>query len=218
MIAGALDVDVIDIADLDEQDWIGAWQQQVEPIEIGGVLSIVPAEAAGQSDPATAVLLNMGLAFGTGRHPTTRLCLEWLGAESVTGACVLDYGCGSGVLALAALKRGADFVYATDNDEQALIATAGNATLNGMRERLWIGPPETLPDEQIDLLLANILAGTLQDCAATLTQRQTRGGRLVLSGILEAQADRVIAAFEAGYTDFAVAALDGWVRISARRH
>ncbi len=200
---------------LDEQDWIGGWQQQVEPIAFGGGrLRLVPAE-----QPATAddLRLNMGLAFGTGRHPTTKLCVEWLTATPVTGQRVLDFGCGSGILALAALRLGAAFAWATDNDEQAVLATRRNAELNDLGANLWIGLPAALPEATIDLLLANILAGTLAEFADDFAARQQAGGRIVLSGILAAQAADVIRAYQTHYDSFETEELEGWVRICAVR-
>ena len=118
----------------------------------------------------------MGLAFGTGEHPTTALCLDWLERHVASGMTVLDYGCGSGILALAALALGARFAYAVDNDPQALTATSANAALNGAAERLFVGAPEALPAVAVDVLAANILAGPLVELAPTFA-RARRAGR-----------------------------------------
>lgn len=217
LIAEALDADSVDIARLEDDDWIAGWQQTIEPIEVAPGLRIAPAGHGDEYPTGSTVLLNMGLAFGTGRHPTTRLCLEWLAAGSMTGLDVLDYGCGSGVLALAALKRGARRGICVDNDEQALIATRANAALNGVADRVHTSMPEALTAQHADLIVANILAGTLQSLVPILAARQTTGGRLVLSGILAEQAETVIDAFSSDYSGFEVAELDGWVRIAAHR-
>jgi ribosomal protein L11 methyltransferase len=159
----------------------------------------------------------MGLAFRTGAHPTTALCLDWLERENLRGATMLDYGCGSGVLALAALALGAARALAVDNDEQALIATRANAELNGVTERLFVGAPEELPSATVDVLAANILAGPLVDLAPTFAGLLRPRGRLVLAGILERQAARVEAAYAPYFGTLETAARDGWVRISAGR-
>jgi ribosomal protein L11 methyltransferase len=159
----------------------------------------------------------MGLAFGTGEHPTTALCLDWLEQRVASGMTMLDYGCGSGILALAALKLGARLAYAVDNDGQALLATRANAVLNGVGERLFVSAPEALPDVQVDVLAANILARPLVELAPTFAQRLRPGGSLVLSGILASQAATVAEAYAAEFDDLEQTARDGWLRLSARR-
>jgi ribosomal protein L11 methyltransferase len=159
----------------------------------------------------------MGLAFGTGEHATTAQCLEWLERHVANGITVLDYGCGSGILALAALALGARFAYAVDNDPQAVTAAQANAALNGAADRLFVGEPAALPAVRVDVLVANILAGPLVELAPMFAERVVPGGMLVLSGILEAQAARVAAAYTADFSDVSQAARDGWVRLAARR-
>ncbi|NIR61655.1 MAG: methyltransferase, partial [Gammaproteobacteria bacterium] len=158
-----------------------------------------------------------GLAFGTGTHPTTALCLEWLDGASPAGARVLDYGCGSGVLAIAAARLGAAHVWATDNDPQALEATRENARLNGVRDRLTVAfATEAIPTG-FDVTLANILAGVLVELAPVLTARTRRGGVLVLSGIREAQRGEVEAAYAPAVPRLACAGREGWVRLAGTR-
>jgi ribosomal protein L11 methyltransferase len=159
----------------------------------------------------------MGLAFGTGEHPTTALCLEWLDAALEPDATVLDYGCGSGVLAIAALALGADRAWAVDNDEQALTATRDNARLNGCETRLDVGAPESLPPLRFDVVLANILAGPLVALAAEFARIVVPGGAVVLSGILTRQAPNVVAAYEPWFEQIATHERDGWTRIDGLR-
>jgi ribosomal protein L11 methyltransferase len=159
----------------------------------------------------------MGLAFGTGRHPTTRLCLEWLAARPLNGRRVLDYGCGSGVLALAALVLGAESALAVDVEPQALQATRDNARLNGLETRIWLGAPHELAPIQADIVLANIIARSLEALAPELSTRVVPGGRLVLSGLLETQVDAVRDAYAPAFRDFAVATAAGWALLEATR-
>ncbi|HEX5419450.1 MAG TPA: 50S ribosomal protein L11 methyltransferase [Gammaproteobacteria bacterium] len=166
---------------------------------------------------STAVALHMGLAFGTGEHPTTALCLEWLDAQGAADATVLDYGCGSGVLALAALALGAERAWAVDNDPQALTATRSNAELNGLQDRLWVGPPEALPEIGADIVLANILAKPLAERAGLFARLLRPGGRIVLSGVLEAQGAEVLEAYAADFADFELAGRGDWLRLAGRR-
>ena len=193
-----------------------ALRQIVEPLEIGPRLRLV-----GAGDPAAAdsrsLTLNPGLAFGTGRHPTTRLCLEWIEREMTSGQTVLDFGCGSGVLALAALKTGASRATAVDIEPQALEATRSNAALNGLESRIRIGPPETLGVASFDVILANILAEPLVTLAPAFAARQQPGARIVLSGILTAQSDDVAAAYASSYEAFDRRESGGWALLTARR-
>ena len=202
---------------LEDADWVAKLPQPVRARPIGARLWLAPAEDASVPSDRLVVRINMGLAFGTGEHATTALCLEWLERHVTHGVTVLDYGCGSGVLALAALKLGARFAYAVDNDGQALTATHANAALNGLAEHLFVGAPELLPVVAVDVLAANILAGPLVELAPAFAERVVPGGLLVLSGILEAQAARVTAAYAPYFADIARTARDGWVRLSARR-
>ncbi len=158
----------------------------------------------------------MGFAFGTGEHPTTALCLEWLEAN-FRGGTLIDYGCGSGVLALTALALGGRYASAVDTDPQALAATLANALLNRQMERLFVGPPTELPQVGVDVLVANILAGPLVELAPALAARVNHGGRIVLSGVLASQADRVTAAYEPHFAAFDYLERDGWMRIVATR-
>ncbi|HEU4618730.1 MAG TPA: 50S ribosomal protein L11 methyltransferase [Gammaproteobacteria bacterium] len=206
----------IEVAPL-EANWQEAGRRSAPQRRFGRRLWLVPAESYGP-DPAGAVVkLRMGFAFGTGEHPTTALCLEWLDAHAPADADVLDYGCGSGVLGLAALALGAKRVSAVDNDPQALVAARANAELNGVGERLTVLAPEDLPDAKVDLVLANILARPLLELRRSLTERVRPGGRIVLSGLLETQAAELLAAYGRDFDELDVAEREGWARIAGRR-
>ena len=202
---------------LEESAWQAKLPRPVEARAIGTRLWLAPADDTNVPNDRLIVRISMGLAFGTGEHPTTALCLDWLERHVVNGMTVLDYGCGSGILALAALKLGARFAYAVDNDPQALTATAANAALNDATESLFVGAPELLPAAAVDVLAANILAGPLVELAPTFAERVATGGMVVLSGILAAQAARVAAAYAPYLKDVEHAERDGWVRLAGRR-
>lgn len=201
-----------------DADWEGGMRQSFAARAFGERLWLAPADDDRRPAGRVTIRLHMGYAFGTGQHPTTALCLEWLDRHVRPGATILDYGCGSGVLALAALALGAEHAVAIDNDTQALAATGANAALNGMTERLFVGTPESLPSATFDLVAANILAGPLVAHAALFAERVRPGGALVLSGVLDKQAERVAAAYRTAFSTFEIASLDGWVRLSARRN
>jgi ribosomal protein L11 methyltransferase len=205
------------VGTLEESAWQRGLRQTVEARSIGRRLWLGPANDAAPPE-RVAVRLHMGLAFGTGAHPTTALCLEWLDAHLCSGATVLDYGCGSGVLAIAALALGATRAWAVDNDPQALSATSANAALNRVSGRLLVAAPESLPDVAVDVLVANILAAPLIELAPALSARVVLGGSLVLSGVLDHQAPGVMAAFARGFGAFEVDSVQGWARLTARRN
>lgn len=205
------------IAAVADTDWHAAWREQIMELKFGSSLAIVPADAPPAPGPARRLELHMGLAFGTGRHPTTALCLERLAADPPRGARVLDFGCGSGVLALAALVLGAKHAWAVDNDPQALTATADNARLNGLTDSVTIGTPDSLPAITVDLLLANIVAGTLIEQAPRFAAYARPGATVVLSGVLTQQRDAVEHAYSNYFEGFACAARDEWLCITARR-
>jgi len=205
-----------ELAIVDDQVVERALRQVIEPIEIGPRLKLVAAGDPTAPD-ARSLALHSGLAFGTGRHPTTRLCLEWIEREMTPGQTVLDFGCGSGVLALAALKSGASRATAVDTEPQALHATRANAALNGLESRIRIGHPDILGRARFDAILANILAEPLVTLAPEFARRQPPDGRLVLSGILTAQTGHVAAAYGRWYEAFDRRESDGWSLLTARR-
>ena len=199
-----------------DQDWVRATQSQFGPIAIGEGFWIVPSWCDLPEPGAIALELDPGLAFGTGSHPTTRLCLEWLRGAIAGGETVLDYGCGSGILAIAAAKLGARTVAGTDVDAQALAASAANARANGV-EATFVMPDRLAPGER-DVVVANILANPLILLAPALAARTKRGGHIALSGIREAQADEVAAAYARWFTLAVWRRLDGWVLLAGTRH
>jgi ribosomal protein L11 methyltransferase len=233
------------LRDVPDADWVRLTQSQFGPIEISEHLWIVPswhrdsapgsADAAGHSPDAAAqsegrsahapqasvptgairIELDPGLAFGTGSHPTTHLCLAWLESEMPAGATLLDYGCGSGILAIAACKLGAGPVTAVDIDPQAVQSTIDNAAAN----RVDIGAmlPDALAEGTFQVVVANILSNPLKVLAPMLAGRVAPGGHLVLSGVLERQADEVAAAYAPWITMTVWRARDGWVCLHGRR-
>lgn len=210
---------------VDDQDWERAWMDQYVPLRFGARTFIVPwnHELPEEADHAQAavVRLDPGLAFGSGTHPTTALCLRWLdqlaGEGKLRDATVLDFGCGSGILALAALKLGAAKAIGVDNDPQALIATFDNAERNGVGERLAVYLPQDEPVATYPVVVANILASALDALAETLAARVAPGGCIALSGILHGQESELLSRYS-GWFDDLVATQDGdWMRIDGRR-
>jgi len=203
---------------LEEQEWERSWMDNFQPMRFGQRLWIVPSWHEAPEPDAVNLLLDPGLAFGTGTHPTTSLCLQWLDGEPVAGRQVLDFGCGSGILAIAALLLGAERAVGTDIDVQALEASRENAERNGIDPaRLPLYLPADLPTEPADVVVANILAGPLVGLAEQITRLTRIGGRLALSGILAEQAEDVRAAYAGCFDLEPTATLDGWVRISGTR-
>jgi ribosomal protein L11 methyltransferase len=204
---------------LADQDWERSWMDNFHPMRFGQRLWIVPSWHAAPEPDAVNLLLDPGLAFGTGTHPTTALCLEWLDGQDLTDCNVLDFGCGSGILAIAALLLGAKQAVGTDIDYQAIDASRDNAERNGIdASRFPLYLPEHLPAEQADVVVANILAGPLVALAPQLISLVKPGGRLALSGILAEQGEEVAAAYAEAFALDPLCIRDGWVRISGRRH
>ncbi|HBZ94869.1 MAG TPA: 50S ribosomal protein L11 methyltransferase [Pseudomonas sp.] len=200
---------------IEDQDWERSWMDNFQPMRFGQRLWIVPSWHAAPEPDAVNLLLDPGLAFGTGTHPTTALCLEWLDGQPLEGCDVLDFGCGSGILAIAALLLGAPQAVGTDIDPQALEASRDNASRNGIDPaRFPIYLPADLPQQPADVVVANILAGPLVSLAPQITALVKGGGRLALSGILAEQADEVRAAYAGAFDLDPTATKDGWVRIS----
>ena len=213
----------IDIRWVAEQDWVRLTQSQFEPIPIGERLLITPswhAEAAQATNNRgrLCIELDPGLAFGTGSHPTTRLCLEWLEQNLAGGESVIDYGCGSGILAIAAARLGAKSVIAIDIDTQALISTQANAKANPPTDQLIeIRSTEDPRPEAVDVVVANILSMPLKLLAPVLIELVEAGGALVLSGVLQRQAEEVASAYAPRIPLTVVAERDGWVCLAGRR-
>lgn len=208
---------------VEDQDWERAWLDQFQPMRFGARTWIVPwnhdlPDDANAAD-AAIVRLDPGLAFGSGTHPTTALCLQWLDALATQGELqgreVLDFGCGSGILALAALKLGAARAVGVDNDPQALIATASNAGRNGAAIDVYM--PQDEPPATYPVVVANILAIALDALAPTLAARTAPGGRIAMSGILAGQEDELLVRYRAWFDDLRVARQDDWIRIDGIR-
>ncbi len=177
---------------LEDQDWTRAWMDSFKPMRFGKRLWICPTTCEPPEPEAINILLDPGLAFGTGTHPTTAMCLTWLDEFPPLGKTVIDYGCGSGILALAAGKLGAKVIHAIDNDPQALTATRNNSEQNGLGDLIQTYLPEQFSARQVDILLANILAGPLHELASHFAELVKPGGQLVLSGLLDHQAEAII--------------------------
>jgi ribosomal protein L11 methyltransferase len=200
---------------IEDQDWERSWMDGFQPMRFGQRLWIVPSWHAAPEPDAVNLLLDPGLAFGTGTHPTTALCLEWLDGQKLDNCSVLDFGCGSGILAIAALLLGAPQAVGTDIDPQALEASRDNASRNGIDPaRFPVYLPADLPQQPADVVVANILAGPLVSLAPQITALVKAGGRLALSGILAEQAEEVRAAYAGAFDLDPTAEKDGWVRIS----
>lgn len=201
-----------------DKDWVREGQKGFAPTCFGDRLWICPSWETCPDPTAPVVLLDPGLAFGTGTHPTTALCLEWIArSAAMTGKKVADYGCGSGILAVAALRMGADRVCAIDNDPQALQATRDNAVRNEVGDRIETMLPNAVGEREFDVVLANILSGTLIELAPTLPRYLARGGHLVLSGVLTDQADAVMRAYADAITWHGEEERDGWVSLSGTK-
>ena len=203
---------------VNDTDWVRATQAQFPPTRISERLWIVPSWHEPPDPTAIVIRLDPGVAFGTGTHPTTRLCLQWLDRHLETGASVLDYGCGSGILAIAAARLGAACVTGCDIDPQALQAARANSASNAIRAD-YTGP-DLLEAGTWDVVLANILSNPLMVLAPALLARVAAGGSLVLSGVLERQADDVIGAYRAADPTLPLSvwgADEGWVCIAGRR-
>ncbi len=202
---------------LEDKDWIRAWMDNYKPMQFGERLWVCPKHIEPPEPDAVNLMLDPGLAFGTGTHPTTALCLQWLDGAGLNNKNILDFGCGSGVLAIAALMLGAQHCDATDIDPQALQATEDNAKENSVIDKLDAMKPEQLPDQQYDIVLANILAGPLVDLASQLASYTKSGGDIVLSGILESQANEIISAYSPWFDLDTPVVQDEWTRISGRK-
>jgi ribosomal protein L11 methyltransferase len=205
----------IELSEVPEQDWVRLTQSQFEPIRINDRLWIVPSWHAAPDPAAINLELDPGLAFGTGSHPTTRLCLEWLCAKVSRGDTLLDYGCGSGILALAGAKLGAGEVVGVDIDARALEAAAENAARN--RVALRLAHSQQPLSEQFDIVVANILTNPLCVLAPLIAARVKPGGQLALSGVLDNQAEQVIAAYAPHIALSRGATLEGWARLEGTR-
>ena len=204
---------------LEDKNWIRAWMDQFKPLKFGQHLWICPSWLSVDEKDSVVVMLDPGLAFGTGTHPTTSLCLSYLDSLDLKDKDVLDYGCGSGILAIAALKLGAKSATGVDIDEQALIASKENAHRNGVEDKLQLvmGTDKKLDLPQFPITVANILAGPLAELEPIIASLTQLGGKLALSGILTEQADSVIEAYSKDFVMNKVKDLDGWALLTGTK-
>ena len=198
-----------------EQDWVRATQSQFEPIQISNRLWIVPSWHAAPDPGALNIVLDPGLAFGTGSHPTTHLCLAWLEAHIHQPLTVLDYGCGSGILAIAAKKLGAGLVIGTDIDAQAILSSEYNAQQNAIKADFYL--PDQLPLVEADIVVANILSSALTVLAPALATVCKQHGRIALSGILQSQAEQVSDVYAEWFDMDVPVLMEGWVLLTGRK-
>lgn len=202
---------------LEDKDWVRAWMEHYQPMDFGHGLWICPSHLAPPEPTATNVMLDPGLAFGTGTHPTTAMCLRFLAAHPPQDQIVIDYGCGSGILALAAAKLGARRVYAVDNDPQALLATRRNAEQNAVSDLIMVCAPGQLQLPMANTILANILAGPLVSLAPLFASLLTSGGNIVLSGILHSQNDMIQQAYRDDFELSESTRLEDWIALMGQR-
>ncbi len=199
---------------IEDRDWVREWLDHYEPLRVGRNLWICPHHREVNTEDAVVVKLDPGLAFGTGTHPTTALCLEWLDQATIKDKTVIDYGCGSGILAVAAALLGASRVMAVDIDPQALTATLENARLNKVSEIITVGQPETVKGEKAHVVMANILAGPLSILAPDLTELLDVNGNIVLAGLLASQMNDVKAAYSNSIQWQQPTSREGWTRLN----
>ncbi|MBJ91520.1 MAG: 50S ribosomal protein L11 methyltransferase [Alteromonadaceae bacterium] len=200
---------------LEDKDWEREWMDNFHPIKFGKRLWVCPSWRDIPDPTAVNVMLDPGLAFGTGTHPTTALCMQWLDATIQPEQTVVDFGCGSGILGIAALKLGAKRVIGVDIDPQAIEASTANAKRNSVEGQIELYLPKDQPkDFQADVVVANILAGPLAELKDVISAYVKPGGLLALSGILESQAQSVMAAYSDEFSFDPIAVQDEWVRLS----
>ena len=203
---------------VEDQTWERAWMAYYQPMKFADKLWVCPTGQEQHEQHTVCLTLDPGLAFGTGTHPTTALCLEWLASHNLDGKTVIDYGCGSGILAIASLLLGAQKAYAVDIDPQAITATQDNAQKNNVNDRIDCSLPEQFNAKhlQADIVLANILAKPLIDMAGHIGSLLAPGGQLVLSGILAEQADSVMAAYNPPIAFNTPEQKEDWVRLAGK--
>ncbi|WP_286237174.1 50S ribosomal protein L11 methyltransferase [Neptuniibacter halophilus] len=204
---------------LEDKDWEREWMDNYHPMQFGRRLWVCPSWREAPEPDAVNLMLDPGLAFGTGTHPTTALCLQWLDGQALDDQYLIDYGCGSGILGIAGLLLGAERAIGVDIDPQALQASKDNLLRNQLADdRLRVYLPENTPQEQADTLVANILAGPLVALAPTLQALVKPGGKLCLSGLLSTQAEEIHSTYSQWFDLDPVAELDGWIRVTGSKH
>ncbi|MDH5599830.1 MAG: 50S ribosomal protein L11 methyltransferase [Gammaproteobacteria bacterium] len=202
---------------LEDKDWVRAWMDEFKPMQFGNKLWVVPSTFEPPHPDAANILLDPGLAFGTGTHPTTSMCLEWLDANPPVGKNIIDFGCGSGILAIGAILLGANHAEAIDLDPQALIATRDNAEKNKVADKIKTYLPGEFSKIASPLVLANILASPLIELASYFAELSESNGQVVLSGILAEQAETVLAAYQPHFDIKIWKQQDDWVCLAGTR-
>ena len=211
-------IDSLSIEILEDKDWERQWMKSYKPMQFGNRLWVCPSWCDVPDPNAVNLMLDPGLAFGTGTHPTTELCLRWLDSIDVTDQEITDYGCGSGILGIAALLLGAKSVLAVDIDSQALQATQTNLLRNNLAPtRLSTYLPENAPQRETQILIANILSGPLVELAPLIAQRVRHKGLIALSGLLAEQQQEIINAYSPWFILDQAVLLDGWIRVTGVR-
>ncbi|EGR4403374.1 50S ribosomal protein L11 methyltransferase [Vibrio cholerae] len=206
------------VEQVEDKDWEREWMDNFHPMQFGRRLWICPSWREVPDPQAVNVMLDPGLAFGTGTHPTTALCLEWLDNLDLTGKTVIDFGCGSGILAIAAIKLGAAKVIGIDIDPQALLASKDNAARNGVEDQIEVYLPKDQPEGLVaDVVVANILAGPLRELSPIIKGLLKPGGQLAMSGILDTQAESVAEFYRDDLELDPIAEKSEWCRISGRK-
>ncbi|MDX7990337.1 50S ribosomal protein L11 methyltransferase [Xenorhabdus littoralis] len=203
------------IEQLEDKDWEREWMDNFHPMRFGNRLWICPSWREVPEPDAVNVMLDPGLAFGTGTHPTTSLCLQWLDGLDLAGKTIIDFGCGSGILAIAALKLGAKHAIGIDIDPQAIQASRDNAERNGVSDQLSLFLSKDQPNDlECDVVIANILAGPLRELAPIIGSFPKSGGLLGLSGVLASQAEGVAEAYDNEFIIDPIAEQEEWCRIT----
>ena len=203
---------------LEDKDWVRAWMDNFKPMQFGEKLWVVPSTYEPPQPDAANILLDPGLAFGTGTHPTTSMCLEWLDANPPTDKEIIDFGCGSGILAIGAILLGAKHAEAIDLDPQALLATIDNAEKNNVSQNIKTYLPNQFKNSTAPLLLANILASPLIELAPYFTELTESKGQIVLSGILAEQADKVLSAYKENFDIKIWKQQDDWICLAGKKY
>ncbi len=209
---------LIKVAKLQNQIWERTWLEHFEPMQFGEATWIIPSEFEAVDKDAVNIYLDPGMAFGTGTHATTALCLEWIDGNNLDNLEVIDFGCGSGILAIAALKHAANKVYCTDIDPQAIESTLQNAKNNQVLDGIVvINPDKVLVLNNLDVVMANILAAPLLTLVETFYAILKDNGKLIMSGILVEQADEIVAQFSHRFVDFEIKNTEDWISVYARK-
>ncbi len=208
----------ITLSQLENQVWERAWLEHFKPMSFGENTWIIPSEYEAVDESAINIYLDPGLAFGTGTHATTALCLDWIDRNNLDNKKIIDFGCGSGILAIAALKHNAEIVYCTDIDPQAIESTLSNATANHVDSGIKVVEPNGFSDmPKLDVVIANILAKPLTTLVETFSHLLNNEGEIIMSGILAEQESDIIESFKGSFVDFQIQNREDWISVYARK-